>query len=45
MKLLNNLFGVGWNPKNAGIVCSALTSLVSMQQGNVQKSPKIIENS
>ena len=40
MKLLNNLFGVGWNQKNADIICYALASLVSMQQGNVKKSPK-----
>ena len=30
--------------KNADIICYMLTSLVSLQQGNVKKSEKIDEN-
>ena len=43
MNLLNILFWVGWNLKNADIICYALTSLVSMQQRNVKKSQKSLK--
>ena len=38
--MLNSLFRVSWNLKNADIICYILTSLVSLQLGNVQKSEK-----
>ena len=40
MKLLNNLFGVGWNTKNADTIWYLLMSLVSLQQENVNKIDK-----
>ena len=43
IKLLNNLFKVGWGLKNADIICNMLRSLVSLQQGNVKKSEKLIK--
>ena len=39
--MLNNLFKVCWEWKNADIICYKLTSLVSLQQGNVKKSKKL----
>ena len=38
--MLKSLFRVSWNLKNADIICYILTSLVSLQLGNVQKSEK-----
>ena len=43
MQLLNNLFKVCWRWKNADIICYKLTSLVSLQQGNVKKSEKLMK--
>ena len=43
IKLLNNLFKVGLGLKNADIICNMLSSLVSLQQGNVKKSEKLIK--
>ena len=36
MQLLNSLFRVGGKWKNADIICYKLTTLVSLQQGNVK---------
>ena len=43
MKLLNNLFKVCPKGKNADIICFKLTSLVSLLQGNVEKSETLIK--
>ena len=41
--MLNNLSEVCWKWKNADIICCKLTSLVSLYQGNVKKSKKLIK--
>ena len=42
-QLLNNLFKVCWKWKNNDILSYKLTSLVSLQQGNVKNSEKLIK--
>ena len=41
--MLNNLCKVGWKLKNADIISYMLTPLVSLQQGNVKKSKKLMK--
>ena len=43
MQLICNLFRVGWKLKSPDIICFMLMSLVSLQQGNVKKSKKIMK--
>ena len=43
IQLLKNLFKVCWKWKNADIICYKLTELVSLWQGNVKKSKKLME--
>ena len=41
--MLKNLFEVCWKGKNADTICYKLRSLVSLQQGNVKKSRKLMK--
>ena len=41
--MLSNLFKLCWKWKIADIICYKLTSLVSLQQGNVKKSRKLLK--
>ena len=43
LQLLKNIFRVCWKWKNTDIICYKLTSLVSLSQGNVKKSKKLIK--
>ena len=44
LQLLKNIFRVCWKWKNTDIICYIiLTSLVSLSQGNVKKSKKLIK--
>ena len=43
MQLLKNLFKVSWKWKSVYIICCKLTPLVSLLQGNVKKSKKLIK--
>ena len=42
-QLLKNLFKAGWKWKNADTICYMLMLLVSVLQGNVKKSEKLME--
>ena len=42
-QLLKNLFKAGWKWKNAYTICYMLMLLVSLLQGNVKKSEKLME--
>ena len=43
MQLLNNLLKLDWRLKNADVTCYMLTSLVSLQQGNIKQSEKLMK--
>ena len=43
LQLLKNKFRACWKWKNTDIICYKLTSLVSLSQGNVKKSKKLIK--
>ena len=43
MQLLNNLLKLDWRLKNADVTCYMLTSLVSLQHGNIKQSEKLMK--
>ena len=43
LQLSKNIFRVCWKWKNTDIICYKLTSLVSLSQGNVKNSKKLIK--
>ena len=43
MQLLKSLIKVVDGKKNADLICYTLTSLVSLQHGNVKKSEKLMK--